>query len=160
MRTTHLLNGARNLLLRNDGPRAKRRRTTTGALGPDAELQPWGVGRPPPAARGPVRTTWDMAQLPASRELLVYDGEVTDEALLGSVIVGAETTITDVLKMLREQLEVDAAAVARGATGSKLKVPIHKRQLGKPARAFFPAAHHHLLVMALADEVSGSDDDA
>jgi hypothetical protein len=39
-------------------------------------------------------------------------------------------------------------------------VPIHKRQLGKPARAFFPAAHHHLLVMALADEVSGSDDDA
>ena len=129
--------------LRNDGPRAKRRRTTTGALGPDAELQPWGVGRPPPAARGPVRTTWDMAQLPASRELLVYDGEVTD-----------------VLKMLREQLEVDAAAVARGATGSKLKVPIHKRQLGKPARAFFPAAHHHLLVMALADEVSGSDDDA
>ena len=146
--------------LRNDGPRAKRRRTTTGALGPDAELQPWGVGRPPPAARGAVRTTWDMAQLPASRELLVYDGEVTDEALLGSVIVGAETTITDVLKMLREQLEVDAAAVARGATGSKLKVPIHKRQLGKPARAFFPAAHHHLLVMALADEVSGSDDDA
>ena len=51
------------------------------ALGLDAELQPWGWGAA--GGAGPVRTTWDMAQPPASRELLVYDGEVTDEALLG-----------------------------------------------------------------------------
>ena len=44
---------------------------------------------------------------------MVYQLECTDEALLGTVELRVEHKLEDVLLMLRDELEVDAAAVSR-----------------------------------------------
>ena len=62
---------------------------------------------------GQVRPTCDAEKLRESRELMVYQLECTDEALLGTVELRVEHKLEDVLLMLRDELEVDAAAVSR-----------------------------------------------
>ena len=111
-----------------------------------------------PAAPSCVRPTCDAEKLRNSRELMVYHLECTDEALLGTVELLAEHKLDNVLQMVRDDLEVDAAAVSRGTIGSSLKVPIHKNQYRKSALQFFPSARHCLLVVEFNDEGSeGSD---
>jgi hypothetical protein len=114
-----------------------------------------------PAVRsGQVRPTCDAEKLRESRELMVYHLECTDEALLGTVELLAEHKLEDVLQMLRDELEVDAAAVSRGTMGSgpgsSLKVPIHRNQYRKSALQFFPSSTHCLLVTEFNDD--GSDE--
>ena len=106
----------------------------------------------------PVRPTCDAEKLRESRELMVYHLECTDEALLGTVELLAEHKLEHVLQMLRDELEVDAAAVSRGTMGSgpgsSLKVPIHRNQYRKSALQFFPSSKHCLLVTEFNDDGS------
>lgn len=94
-------------------------------VAPSASVPPLSGGstftRPPaPSAvragqvrAGQVRPTCDAEKLRESRELMVYQLECTDEALLGTVELRVEHKLEDVLHMLRDELEVDAAAVSR-----------------------------------------------
>lgn len=92
------------------------------------------------------RPTYSAKQL-MTRELMVYMSECSEEALLGSVVVTAEHKLSDVIAMLRHELDVAAPAeLYRGARGEQLRVPIHKRQLKQLALPFFPSEAHHLLV--------------
>ena len=104
-----------------------------------------------PAPRGRVTTTWHTDKLRTSRELMVYHLECSDEALLGTLVLQPDHKLEDVLRMLRDELEVDAATVSRGTMGSSLKVPVHKNQYGKSALHYFPSKRHCLLVMEFHD---------
>lgn len=110
-----------------------------------------------PAPRGRVTTTWHTDKLRTSRELMIYHLECSDEALLGTLVLQPDHKLDDVLRMLHDELEVDAAAVSRGTMGSSLKVPIHKNQYAKSALHFFPSKRHCLLVMEFDDDEDGSD---
>ena len=78
---------------------------------------------------------------------MVYLSECTEEALLGSVIVTADHKLSDVLNMLRDELDVaSSVAMFRGTLGQRLRVPLHKRQMSRPALPFFPCEANHLLV--------------
>ena len=91
------------------------------------------------------RVTHSAHQLP-SRELMVYLSECCDEALLGSVVITSEHKLSNVLQMLRDELDVSPTDIYRGADDERLRVPLHKRQYHRPALPFFPSARHHLLV--------------
>lgn len=107
-----------------------------------------------PAPRKRVATTWHTDKLRPSRELMVYHLECKDEALLGTLELQPEHKLDDVLRMLRDELEVDAASVSRGTMGSSLKVPVHKNQYTKTALHFFPSKRHCLLVMEFDEGAS------
>lgn len=135
------------------------------SVAPSASVPPLSSGSActhpaaPSAVRsGQVRPTCDADKLRESRELMVYHLECTDEALLGTVELLAEHKLEDVLQMLRDELEVDAAAVSRGTMGSgpgsSLKVPIHRNQYRKSALQFFPSSKHCLLVIEFNDDGS------
>ena len=88
-------------------------------VAPSASVPPLSGGstftRPPARSavrQGQVRPTCDAEKLRESRELMVYQLECTDEALLGTVELRVEHKLEDVLLMLRDELEVDAAAVS------------------------------------------------
>lgn len=107
-----------------------------------------GVGPPDNAAR---RLSHSAKQL-VSREVMVYLSECTEQALLGSIVITGEHKLSDVVTMLRDQLDVLAAAeLYRGTLGQKLRVPLHKRQLKRPALPFFQCEAHHLLVEEKTD---------
>jgi len=94
----------------------------------------------------PRRLTHSAKQL-SSREVMVYLSRCKEEALLGSIIVTADHKLSDVAAMLRDELDVVAnAEMYRGTVGQQLRVPLHKRQLKRPALPFFPCEGHHLLV--------------
>lgn len=91
-----------------------------------------------------------------SRELMVYQMACCEEALLGSLLITADLTICEVLRMLRDVLDVSATAISRGSHGSDLTVPIQRGQHHKPALPFFPSSKHHLIVTeAEPDEEMG-----
>jgi len=91
------------------------------------------------------RATHSFNKLP-SREIMVYLSEYCEEALLGSVIVTPEHKLSDVLDMLRDELDVQPSEMFRGAEGESLRVPLHKRQYRRQALPFFPSARDHLVV--------------
>lgn len=104
---------------------------------------------PDPSSRRPVYST---ENLPATREVMVYDTMCSDEALLGSVVVGAGHTLRDVLEMLRDELDVKLpVALYRGTFGGGFRVPLPPGQHSKVAMHFFPTEQQHLLVEALED---------
>jgi len=106
--------------------------------------------RQPGTGKGrPVNT---VEQLQESRELRIYHASCSDEALLGSIMVTSEHKIADVVRMLREELDVHATGLCRGAYGSELQVPIHKGQHYKPALTVFTSKEHHVVVLDVADD--------
>ena len=78
------------------------------------------------------------------------------------MVLQPEHKLEDVLRMLREELEIEAASVSRGTMGCSLKVPIHRNQYGKLACHYFSSRRHCLLVMEFDDEEDdeeGSDEE-
>ena len=92
------------------------------------------------------RLTHSAKQL-VSREVLVYLSKCTEEALLGSIIITADLKLSDVVSLLRDQLEVAPnAELFRASLGQQLRVPLNKRQHKRPALPFFPCKAHCLIV--------------
>ena len=148
--TTPLLNDQLALIEEKPSIEPGESSRQSGSRSPDHVSTKW---RPPR-----VRQTYDASKMNVSRELMVYQHECSEEALLGTVVLLPEHKLGNVLQMLREELEVDAASVSRGMTGSALKVPIHKNQYRKSALQFFPSKRHCLLVMEFAEEGSEEGD--
>ncbi len=96
-------------------------------------------------ARRPV---YNVDKLPASRELMVYEDECVEEALLCSIDIGTSHTIGDVHAMVGERLEweVSGATLYRGTAGESVRVPLHAKQYGLAALPFFPLDSHNLVV--------------
>ena len=91
-----------------------------------------------PAAPSSVRPTLDVEKLRASRELMVYHLECTDEALLGTVELRAEHKLEHLLQMLREELEV-RRPISRGQ-----RKPLPR---GLSLRAGAPVPHPRCLIL-------------
>jgi hypothetical protein len=92
------------------------------------------------------RLTHSAKQL-VSREVMVYLSKCTEEALLGSIIITADHKLSDVVSLLRDQLEVAPnAELFRASLGQQLRVPLNKRQHKRPALPFFPCKAHCLIV--------------
>ena len=79
---------------------------------------------------------------------MVYHTQCCDEALLGSIDLTKEHTLSDVAQMVRDELEIGAlTGLYRGTDGEALLVPLHKAQKDKLAIPLFPSPTHHLVVV-------------
>ena len=93
------------------------------------------------------RTIYAVDRLSAQREVTVYLSECAEGAILGSVTINSEHTLSDVVEMLKDQLNVSInVRLNRGTNGEKLKVPLHKMQYTRPALPFFPTEANHLVI--------------
>jgi hypothetical protein len=145
-------------------PDAYMRVHRTGAVVEDA------FARSPPAVRqsdsaNPVsglerRTVWSVDKLPPSTEVMVYHTECCEEALLGCVVVTNEHKLSDVMQMVREELDVSGeVTLYRSSATDALKVPLNKLQERKLALPLFPAESYHLIVMEVGGDGTSDNED-
>ena len=93
------------------------------------------------------RHIFSVDGLPTTRMLPVYAAGKPSMSQLGSIVLTAEHKLSDVLRLLTDELGVEASArVSRGTAGERLTIPLHKRQHGRPAMHFFPSEHHFVVV--------------
>ena len=99
------------------------------------------------AGSSKLRPIYAVDRLPPEREVTVYLSQCSEAAVLGSITIHSEHKVSDVIQMLKSQLNVSFnMQLNRGTSGEKLKVPLHKKQYTRPALPFFPTEANHLVV--------------